>query len=131
MRGLIAAALVQLPADRPRCRNTARGPRLRWRATPTPRTCRCSARRWTIPIPALAAQKARLERLLTIRFDEDTAARVAAIDSFRGDLGVDVRATLNPLVTTRRAAALTAPEGPQVARLLDPELRGAAARRGL
>ena len=33
------------------------------------------------PDPGLAARKARLERLLTIRFDPDPAARVAAIES--------------------------------------------------
>ncbi|MCV6597589.1 MAG: urea ABC transporter permease subunit UrtB [Mangrovicoccus sp.] len=50
---------------------------------------------------ALAARMARLERLLTIRFDDDDAARVAAITSFEGDLGVDVRAALTPLTQTR------------------------------
>ncbi len=38
------------------------------------------------PDPALAAQKTRLERLLTMRFDPDSAARVAAIDGFGADL---------------------------------------------
>jgi len=51
--------------------------------------------------PDLKAQKERLERLLTIAFDSDEAARIAAIEAMSGDLGVDVRATLNPLVTTR------------------------------
>ena len=52
------------------------------------------------PDPDLAARKMRLERLLTIRFDEDSAARIAAIEEFSGDMGLDVRATLNPLVQT-------------------------------
>ncbi|MEL7300377.1 MAG: urea ABC transporter permease subunit UrtB [Pseudomonadota bacterium] len=51
--------------------------------------------------PALAARMDRLERLLTIAFDEDDTARIAAIESFAGDLAVDVRAALNPLVETR------------------------------
>ncbi|MFT6675860.1 MAG: urea transport system permease protein [Sulfitobacter sp.] len=51
--------------------------------------------------PALRAEKIRLERLLTIAFDTDEAARIAAIDDMSGDLGVDLRATLNPLVQTR------------------------------
>jgi len=35
---------------------------------------------------ALKARKVRLERLLTLRFDEDEAARVTAIEGFKGDL---------------------------------------------
>ncbi len=57
--------------------------------------------------PELKAQKQRLDRLLTLRFDTDRVARVAAIKSFSGDLGLDLRATLNPLVATRRVAAPT------------------------
>ena len=53
--------------------------------------------------PGLRARKQRLERLLTIAFDAENAARVAAIESLSGDLGVDVRATLSPLVQTRTA----------------------------
>lgn len=48
------------------------------------------------PDPTLKAQKQRLERLLTLHFDPDPAARVAAIASFGADLGLDLRATLNP-----------------------------------
>ncbi|RYI03176.1 MAG: urea ABC transporter permease subunit UrtB, partial [Acetobacteraceae bacterium] len=48
--------------------------------------------------PILKAQKQRLERLLTLRFDPSSEARVAAIDSFGADLGLDLRAALNPLV---------------------------------
>ncbi|MHA6345413.1 urea ABC transporter permease subunit UrtB [Roseivivax sp. CAU 1761] len=51
--------------------------------------------------PGLRAKKMRLERLLTIAHDPDRAARIAAIAQMSGDLGVDVRATLNPLVATR------------------------------
>ncbi|MFS4581808.1 urea ABC transporter permease subunit UrtB [Phaeobacter sp. C3_T13_0] len=43
--------------------------------------------------------KQRQERLLTIRFDLDTVARLEAINDMSGDLGVDVRATLNPLLS--------------------------------
>ncbi|MCF8485072.1 MAG: urea ABC transporter permease subunit UrtB [Rhodobacteraceae bacterium] len=60
------------------------------------------------PDAALKAQKQRLERLLTLRFDPDSAARIAAINSFSGDLGLDLRAALNPLlVTTRNVAELS------------------------
>lgn len=71
--------------------------------------------------PALLARKTRLERLMTARFDPDPAARVTAIESFRGDIAQDVRAVLNPIVATRRAvAAGTVPEGTNLARTLDP-----------
>ena len=59
--------------------------------------------------PALKAQKQRLERLLTLRFDAETAARVAAINSFGADLGLDLRGALNPLLAVKRAAAAQAP----------------------
>ena len=73
------------------------------------------------PDPAIAAQKERLSRLLTISFGETEEARIAAIRSFAGDLGVDVRATLNPLVATRiEAVAGPAPEGDDIARILEP-----------
>ncbi|MGQ0567414.1 MAG: urea ABC transporter permease subunit UrtB [Gemmobacter sp.] len=70
--------------------------------------------------PALAAQKARLERLLTMRFDPDSAARVAAIDGFGADLGLDLRAGLNPLLTTTRVAANAPPAGANIAAELRP-----------
>ena len=60
--------------------------------------------------PTLKVQKQRLERLLTLRFDADSAARVAAIDSFGADLGLDLRGALNPLVATTRVASATPPE---------------------
>lgn len=71
------------------------------------------------PDTELKAQKQRLERLLTIGFDEDTAARVAAIEEMSGDLGVDVRAALNPLVVTSRHAALELPTDLNVAVILE------------
>ena len=60
-------------------------------------------------VPALRKRKERLERLLTIRFGETDAERIEAIESFSGDLGVDVRAALNPLVATRIEAAAEMP----------------------
>jgi urea transport system permease protein len=68
---------------------------------------------------ALLAQKQRLERLLTLQFDADAAARVAAIEGFGTDLGLDVRGALNPLVATQRQAlAGDLPEGANLAREL-------------
>lgn len=55
--------------------------------------------------PALKAQKDRLDRLLTLRYDPDSATRVTAIESFAGDLGLDLRAALNPLLVTKRLVA--------------------------
>ncbi len=63
------------------------------------------------PDPALAARKARLERLLTIQHDPDSAARVAAIEEMAGDVGLDFRAALNPLLATRRVVSTTEPQG--------------------
>ena len=71
--------------------------------------------------PAILALKQRLERLLTIRFDEDEPARLAAIEEMSGDIGLDVRATLNPLVATvRKVSEGVIPEGTNVARELKP-----------
>jgi len=56
----------------------------------------------------LKARKVRLERLLTIAYDPDETARITAITDMSGDLGLDVRAALNPLLATR----LTVFDGP-------------------
>jgi urea transport system permease protein len=82
------------------------------------------------PDPALKAQKQRLERLLTVQFDPDSAARVTAIASFGRDLGLDLRAALNPLLATKRIAATgDAPAGTNIAAELTPgrDLTAAAA----
>ena len=69
----------------------------------------------------LLAQKERLVRLLTIRFGADSAARVAAIDGFGRDLGLDVRGALNPIVArTRIAYAKEPPAGANIAAELRP-----------
>ncbi|WP_425084513.1 urea ABC transporter permease subunit UrtB [Ruegeria profundi] len=72
------------------------------------------------PDADLKAQKQRLERLLTIGYDEDTAARVAAIEDMSDDLGVDVRAALNPLVVTNRHTGTDLPSDANIAAILDP-----------
>ncbi len=54
--------------------------------------------------PDLRARKTRLAILLTISFSDDDPARVAAIEEVSGDLGVDIRGTLNPLVTKETRA---------------------------
>lgn len=69
----------------------------------------------------LKVKKLRLERLLTIAFDDDTPIRVAAIEDLATDLGVDVRATLNPLIRTEiRVFEGDPPEALNIARWLTP-----------
>ena len=64
----------------------------------------------------ILALKQRLNTLLTIRFDSDPETRIAAIKDVAGDLGIDVRATLNPLLTTDLAFAEGAlPDGKNIA----------------
>ncbi len=71
--------------------------------------------------PQILDRKVRLVRLLTIPYGRTEDERVAAINSLSGDLGVDARAALNPLVaTTRDAVAGAVPEGTNVAALLKP-----------
>ncbi|MFK7751535.1 MAG: urea ABC transporter permease subunit UrtB [Sedimentitalea sp.] len=69
----------------------------------------------------LRARKIRTERLLTMAYGADEAARVGAISSMPSDLGVDLRATLNPIVATRLdVVAGSASEDRNIARILSP-----------
>lgn len=72
------------------------------------------------PDPAIKARKVELERLLTARFDEDTAARVAAIEALSGSLSVETRAALNPMLSSKAVYAADLAEGANVARKLEP-----------
>ncbi|NHF74238.1 urea ABC transporter permease subunit UrtB [Paracoccus xiamenensis] len=108
VRGLIAAALVPaLLADPDISRRRAALDALGRDATAE----HLPALRASLddPDPGLAARKARLERLLTIRFDPDPAARVAAIKGFSGDTSTDLQAALNPLLASSRIAATELP----------------------
>ncbi|MEH6774543.1 MAG: urea ABC transporter permease subunit UrtB [Cereibacter changlensis] len=117
VRGLIATALVQFQLADP---DPAR------RSEALSSIARDPSPDHLEPLRAAMAKAAdpamaRLERLLTLRFDPDSAARVAAIESFGADLGLDLRAALNPLVATRRiAVAGGAPEGENLAASLTP-----------
>ena len=121
VRGLIASALVrfQLQDDNARLRQDALTAISR-----NPDPAHLAPLRESIedePSPTLKAQKLRLERLLTIAYGESTEERVEAIEDMAGDLGVDLRATLNPLVaTTLRAAEGDPPASANVARRLEP-----------
>ncbi|WP_425437141.1 urea ABC transporter permease subunit UrtB [Oceaniglobus roseus] len=119
IRGLIGAALVQFQLTDPDPRKRAEGLRAIERR---PKDSHLEALRKSIPSetdPGLLARKERLERLLTIQYGAP-ADRVAAIESFRGSLSVDVRAALNPLLATRVVLAEDAPANANVARPVVP-----------
>ena len=120
VRGLIATALVQFTLSDPdrATRVAALDSIARDPAAETLEPLRASIE--GEPDPALKAQKQRLERLLTLRFDTDSAARVAAIASFGADTGLDLRGALNPILATSRMAVQgDAPAGANVARTLN------------
>ncbi len=52
------------------------------------------------PDAELKARKERLVRVLAVQFEQDETKRIDAILSFKGDLGVDARAALNPILAT-------------------------------
>ncbi|MEL7092302.1 MAG: urea ABC transporter permease subunit UrtB [Pseudomonadota bacterium] len=116
IRGMIAAALVQFQLNDPDLNVQAEALDAIERDAEASHLAALRAALDGTPGP-LTARKERLERLLTIRFDDDDAARIAAINGFAGDLGVDVRAALNPLVTTEVRVADTLPPD---ARALSP-----------
>jgi urea transport system permease protein len=120
VRGMIAAALVQFTLSDP---DGAR------RADALTSIARDPSPDHLLPLrasieteadPALKAQKLRLERLLTLQFDPDSAARVAAIAGFGADLGLDLRGALNPLIATTRLASVAAPTDRNIAQELHP-----------
>ena len=120
VRGMIASALVQFTLSDPdptrraaALSSIARDPNA---SLLTPLRASID----TEPDAALQAQKQRLERLLTLQFDPDSAARVAAIQSFGADLGLDIRGALNPLLATTRLAATDLPAGANLAQQLRP-----------
>jgi urea transport system permease protein len=111
VRGLIETALVQFTLSDP-------DPQRRAVALTSiardPKAETLEPLRASIPTeddPGLKAQKERLERFLTLRFDPDPAARVAAIESLGSDTSLDTRAALNPLVATTRTATAGDPDG--------------------
>lgn len=119
VRGLIATALVQftLSDPDPATRGAALTSIARDPTAEALGPLRASLA--TEDDPGLKTQKERLERFLTLRFDPDPTARVAAIELLGSDTSLDVRAALNPLVATTRAAFLGDATG-NVARSLTP-----------
>ncbi|MAH82987.1 MAG: urea ABC transporter permease subunit UrtB [Rhodospirillaceae bacterium TMED8] len=67
---------------------------------------------------SLKARKKRLERLLTISFGQSIPERVIAIKHFEGDVGIDLRAALNPLLSTTTIVAAELPKDKNIARQL-------------
>lgn len=119
VRGLIAGALVQFQLSDP---NPARRIEALTAIARAPEEGHLSALRAAISGEEdsdILAQKQRLERLLTLQFDADPAARIAAIDGFGSDIGLDLRAALNPLLATSRQAFTTPPEGANIAKTLE------------
>ncbi|MEM1074392.1 MAG: urea ABC transporter permease subunit UrtB [Pseudomonadota bacterium] len=113
IRGMIAAALVQFQLSDPDPTQRATALTAIERDAEASHLGALRASLSSENDPVLKARKERLERLLTIRFAEEDAERIAAIESFQGDLGVDLRAALNPLVVTRTKVADTLPTDAQ------------------
>ncbi|GGX65428.1 branched-chain amino acid ABC transporter permease [Tateyamaria omphalii] len=114
IRGLIGAALVRFQLNDPNPSARAAALIAIERDADESHLAALRAVKETEDNPRLRERIDRLERILTIRFAEDDAERIAAIESFNGDLGVDVRAVLNPLVVTSLDAAKTLPNDPDV-----------------
>ncbi|MGC9417417.1 MAG: urea ABC transporter permease subunit UrtB [Rhodovulum sp.] len=121
IRGMIGAALVQFQLSDP---DPAKRAEALDAISRDAEEGHLAALRASIEVetdPRLKARKERLERLLTISYDPDPTTRIAAIESFAGDLGVDARAALNPLVATTRAVVSGDPPATEnVARVLEP-----------
>ena len=71
-------------------------------------------------IPSLRDKMLRLERLLTVQFGEDEAARVVAIESFAGEMTVEARGVLTALLSSKTMLATDVPDGANIAAELTP-----------
>jgi urea transport system permease protein len=117
---VIGAALVQyqLRSDDPELRATALS--AIDRAPAAEQIPMIAAMLAAEPNPDLRMQAQWLLTRMTIAYGDTDADRVAAIESLQGDLRVEARAALNPLLTTRRIVAEQLPEGANIARVLEP-----------
>ncbi|MEL7026540.1 MAG: urea ABC transporter permease subunit UrtB, partial [Pseudomonadota bacterium] len=120
VRGMIGAALVQFQLSDPDPENRIKALLSIERDAEESHLTALRASTEDEPDPAIKARKERLERILTIGFGETDAERIEAIRYFDGDLGVDVRAALNPLVNTRIEAAETLPDGDDIKGAVTP-----------
>lgn len=101
IRAMIATALVQFQLSDP---DTTRRSDALDSISRNPEAALLAPLRASIPTesdPDLLARKIRIERLMTMAYDAEADARVTAIQAMAGDLGVDFRATLNPILATR------------------------------
>ncbi|MDR6266677.1 urea ABC transporter permease subunit UrtB [Roseobacter sp. N2S] len=101
IRAMIATALVQFQLSDP---DTMRRSDALDSISRNPEAALLAPLRASIPTesdPDLLARKIRIERLMTMAYDPEADARVTAIQAMAGDLGVDFRATLNPILATR------------------------------
>lgn len=121
VRELIGAALVQFTLSDPDPDQRARALTAIAQSPAARQLAPLRAAIATETDPALRARKERLATFLTLQFDPDPTARIAAIDSLRGDSGLDARAALNPLLATTRHAAKTLPAGANIAALIPPD----------
>ncbi|TKD17881.1 urea ABC transporter permease subunit UrtB [Rhodobacter capsulatus] len=119
VRGLIASALIQFQLSDPDPTQRLAALTALARDGAAEHLAPLAASLDAEPDPAIKAQKERLLGLLTIRFGATPAARVAAIKSFGADLGLDFRASLNPILTTSRQVFDAAPSG-NLAAILTP-----------
>jgi urea transport system permease protein len=69
---------------------------------------------------ALRTLMERRERILSVDFAETVDDRITAIESLSGDLSLEARASLNPLLSTERLIVREVPDGANVARTLEP-----------
>jgi len=68
----------------------------------------------------LKARKIQLANFLSASFAENSAGRIAAIDSLSTDVSVEARAVLNQILTTSPALAEELPTDVNIARVLNP-----------
>ena len=85
--------------------------------------------------PQIKTRMERLHRLVSAEFETDKQARLRAIRSFEGDLGLDVRARLNPLLASEITVSAQLPAVENIARVILPEVTvrqsdGSGARYG-
>ncbi|MEM8803907.1 MAG: urea ABC transporter permease subunit UrtB [Pseudomonadota bacterium] len=121
IRALLAVALVQFQLSDPNIANRRSALRSIERNPNEEALAPLRASIEDEPNAEMKARKERLERLLTIAYDPETDARVAAIGEMSGGLEVDVRATLNRLMTTRvQVFEDGVPEATNVAAVLEP-----------
>ena len=118
VRSVIASALVQFQLSDPK-ENRRRDALASIERDPE--AAHLSALRASLEsetIPELKTRKQRLERLLTIQYDKDSAERINAIESFHDDVSVDVRAVFNRLLSRRLEVAKKIDQKTNVARKL-------------